>query len=355
MTPLRHLALLLFALALAGVTALVVGLAVYPSTRDWEALRAPVLAAGEQSASGLSVRFLGVSTLLIEDGQHSLLVDGFFSRPSGLRLLLGKFAPDPERIQQGLALAGITHLDAVVTVHSHHDHAMDAPTVAARTGAVLVGSSSTANLARGAGFPMDRMRVVDGTASFAFGDLKVTLVPSQHFPHHELEGDITEPVVPPARVSAYRQGKCFSVLVESRGRSLLVQGSAGFEPGALAGHHADVVFLGIGLLGTRDEAYGQDYWREIVAAVGARRVVPIHWDDFLRGLDRPLVPPPVLLDRVDKAMAFVLAKAAEQGVDVQWPPFAEAFDPLAGLAGKGAGSQAAANQPTPAPQEATSR
>ena len=31
-----------------------------------------------------------------------------------------------------------------------------------------------------------------------------------------------------------------------------------------------------------------DYWTETVRAVGARRVVLIHWDDFFRPLSKPL-------------------------------------------------------------------
>jgi L-ascorbate metabolism protein UlaG (beta-lactamase superfamily) len=45
-------------------------------------------------------------------------------------------------------------------VHTHFDHALDAAVVADRTGAVLVGGESTANIGRGHGLAEDRIRVV---------------------------------------------------------------------------------------------------------------------------------------------------------------------------------------------------
>ena len=51
-----------------------------------------------------------------------------------------------------------------------------------------------------------------------------------------------------------------------------------------------------------------------MTAVGARRVVLIHWDDFFRGLDRPLRALPSMGDDLDATMRVFHALAAEQGV-----------------------------------------
>jgi len=322
----KKLLLLLLTLVLAAGGWLAFQLNSRPSLERYAALALPA-AAGE----GLHVTFLGVSTLLVRDGDTALLVDGFFSRPGLLATAAGKIGPDHGRIGRALKEAGIEKLDAVLTVHSHYDHAMDSPEVAARTGAVLVGSVSTANIARGVGFPEERLRIVDGSAVFRFGDLVVTLVPSEHFPHGQAMGEITAPLVPPASAMDYLEGGSFSILVEKAGRSLLVQGSAGYVEGALAGRRADVVYLGVGLLGSKDEAYREAYWREVVTSVGARRVVPIHWDDFTRGLDQPLVALPFLLDDLDASMDFIAARAARDGVDLRWPLPGTSSDPFAGL------------------------
>ena len=92
----------------------------------------------------------------------------------------------------------------------------------------------------------------------------------------------------PARYADYRQGGTYSILVEHPQGRVLHHGSAGFVPGALKGRQADVVFLGVALIDDLPAYLG-----EVVGAVGARRVVPIHWDDFTRPLDQPLQPMPI--------------------------------------------------------------
>jgi L-ascorbate metabolism protein UlaG (beta-lactamase superfamily) len=280
---------------------------------------------------GLRVTWLGVSTLLLRDPSAAILIDGFFTRPGLLATATSKIGPDPARIDAALRKAGIQKLDAVITVHSHFDHAMDAPAVAERTGAVLVGSASTAWIARGQGFAEDRIRIVTGAESMKFGALEVTLIPSRHFPHGQGMGELTAPLVPPARAMDYLEGGSFAVFVQRQARAVLVQGSAGYVEGSLRGRHADVVYLAVGLLGSKDEGYRDSYWRETVQVVGAKRVIPTHWDDFTRPLDEPLVALPYFFDDLDKSMRYVRARAAREGVDIRWPVLWQKTDPFAGL------------------------
>ena len=51
-------------------------------------------------------------------------------------------------------------LDAVICVHTHFDHALDSALVAERTGAKLVGGTSTANVGRGHDLPDDQIVIV---------------------------------------------------------------------------------------------------------------------------------------------------------------------------------------------------
>jgi L-ascorbate metabolism protein UlaG (beta-lactamase superfamily) len=282
-------------------------------------------------ARGIRVTFLGVSTLLLDDGETAILVDGFFSRPGVVRSLASRIEPDVERVEKSLARAGIDRLAAVITVHSHYDHAMDAPLVAERTGAILVGSESTANIARGWGLAEERIRVVGGETHERFGRFQVTLIPAAHFPHGMAMGEIHKPLVTPARAVDYKEGGSYSLIVEHDDKTLLVQGSAGFVPGRLRGRHADVVFLGTAGLGTREDEYRDAYWREVVTAVGARRVIAIHWDDFTRPLDEPLVPLSRLLDDVPLSFDFFIARAAAEKIDFKLVAAWSKIDPFAGL------------------------
>jgi L-ascorbate metabolism protein UlaG (beta-lactamase superfamily) len=281
--------------------------------------------------SPVSVTWLGVASLLIDDGTSALITDGFFSRPSLIELGLGRVSPSLQRIDDSLARVGVERLDAVMPVHTHYDHAMDSAVVAERTGARLVGGESAANVGRGQGLAEDRLVVVTSGDSVTLGSYEVTLIESEHSPPDRYPGDISEPVVPPVRVSAYRCGEAWSTLVQHgpTGRRLLIQGSAGFVRGALAGQRADVVYLGVGQLGVLPERYITDYWTETVRVVGARRVVLIHWDDFFRPLSEPLRALPYAGDDLDVSMRILGRLAADDGVALHLPTVWQRADPWA--------------------------
>ena len=284
------------------------------------------------AGDGPGVTFLGVSSLLFDDGEHAVLTDGFFTRPSLLRVGLGRIAPDPGRIGSALGRLGLdderSRLRAVVPVHTHFDHVLDSAVVALRTGADLLGGESAANVGRGAGLPEERIRVVTPETPVELGSFTLTFVGSAHCPPDRYPGAIAEPVVPPARTTAYRCGEAWSIHVaHTGGRSALVQGSAGFVPGALDGLLADVVHLGVGQLGVQDEGYLRDYWAQTVRAVGAREVVLIHWDDFFRPLDRPLRALPYAGDDLDVTLRVLGELAAAERVGLHLPTVWRAEDP----------------------------
>ncbi|WP_406089463.1 MBL fold metallo-hydrolase [Streptomyces sp. NBC_01013] len=271
--------------------------------------------------------FLGVSTLLLDDGETAILTDGFFSRPGLLRVRFGRLRPDRARIAAGLQGAGIDHLDAVFVVHSHYDHALDSPVVAAATGARLIGSASTRNIARGQGFAEDRFQPAVTGEPCTFGRFTLTALPARHSPGDIAPGRIDRPLRPPARVTDYRTGECYTLHVRHGERQLLVHASAHSLPGALDGHVADTVYLGIGALGKQDETFRNEYWHRLVTDTGARRVVPIHWDDFFRSLDRPLRPFRAFLDDFTATMDFLTRKAESDDVALALPMLRRRADP----------------------------
>lgn len=300
-----------------------------------------VLAPEKGSESGLHVTFFGVSTLLFDDGETAFMIDGFFTRPGMLRTLLCRIKPNPKLIRQYLKVAKIKKLEAVIVAHSHYDHALDAPYVARLTKARLIGSESTGRIARALKRKPNPIEVISGGERKKVGNFEITFIQSQHSPITLLKrfqidrvllaGEVDDQFKSPARWSHYKEGGSYSLLVEHAGKKILVQSSAGYVSGALNGREADIVFLGIGALGKQSDEYRADYWREVVAAVGARRVIPIHWDDFSRPLSRPLVPPSPLSDNVQQSLAFLLARGKKAKVDVKILTALEKIDPFAGM------------------------
>lgn len=298
---------------------------------DLSRYRSLVNAPDAGNGAVLTVMWMGVSTLLIEDGSSALLTDGFFSRPSLAEVALRRLRPAPERIDEALHRAGVDRLTAVLPVHTHYDHALDSAAVAERTGARVVGGRSAVNIAVGHGIPRERVIEATPGAEIELGTFAVTLVESHHCPPDRFPGPIAEPVVPPARASAFRCGDTWSTLIHHRpsGRRLLIQGSAGFVPGALAGRQAEVAYLGVGQLGVQPERYIRQYWNETVRSVGARRVVLIHWDDFFRPLTEPLRALPYAGDDLDVTMRVLTALAERDGVTVHLPSLWQRTEPWA--------------------------
>jgi L-ascorbate metabolism protein UlaG (beta-lactamase superfamily) len=259
---------------------------------------------------------MGVTTLLISDGRTSLMMDGFFTRPGGfLKIAVGrKIVPDRQVIARCLQKARVDRLAAVMPLHSHYDHAMDAPEVARLSGARLLGSASTANIGRGWGLPEAQIEVVTPGRPYRFGNFILTFIECAHVPMRvNLSRGGTEiqaPLVPPAPALDYKVGQVYSLQLQHPLGNLLVHGSAGFVPGALAGITAQVVCLSVGGLAHLDLAYKQALFQEVVIATGASRVIPLHYDDFTRPLEQHLQLLPRMLDDVGASLDFLVEQAA---------------------------------------------
>ncbi len=278
----------------------------------------------ESSAEGnLQVTFLGVATLLFDDGETAIMTDGYFTRISREQMALGDpIAPDQALVAAGLQRVGVDRLAAVMTVHSHFDHSLDTPVVAKLTGATVVGSRSTANIARGWGLDETQIKEVVNGDSMRFGDFEVTFIQSKHYAlpaaaATSIGKEILSPLVPPQPTTAYVEGGSYSILIDHPVQSFLVQGSAGSLPGALDAYSADIVLLGIGGLGRMERDYKEGYWRDVVEAVDAKVVIPIHFDDFTRSATAPLGAMP----DVPQAFDFLIDKAGEANVEFALLPY----------------------------------
>lgn len=289
------LVVLLLAVVLAG--ALLYGVTVFsepPVDPRWALAGDTVIPEG-----AVTVRFSGTATLLFSDGETRWMTDGWFSRPGLLRLLLGRIAPDPVAIEAGLAANRVSNLAAVIPLHSHYDHAMDAPEVARRTGAMLLGSEATANIGRGWGLPAEQIGVLRDRVPVQLGRFVITPIESHHFQFPDpvmreralAEPRIDEPLVPPVPVFDYRVGETYMLHVSHPVGSWLLVGSAGYEEGGLAGVTADVVFLGVGGLGSQTPQYRESFWRETIGRVKPSRVIPIHFDSLTGPLEGPFTGP----------------------------------------------------------------
>lgn len=247
--------------------------------------------------AAVTVSWFGASTLLIDDGRTQILIDGFISRPSLAQLLLQRPVDnDAATINYVLAEYGIDRLAAIIPAHSHFDHAMDVGAIANRTSASILGSPTTAAIARGADVREEQIVIVDTEAEYTFGEFTVRFIESRHAPFGwrgsvPLAGRREEPLALPAPAGALPADTSYSILVSHPSGSALIQGSAGFREGALADTSVDTVFIGILMLETLGRDYAQRYWQETVTATGANTIVALHFDDYTQPFGTTRLPP----------------------------------------------------------------
>ncbi len=298
----RILAILLILVFLAGAVILYmfttnVGIGEYD--KWYEGVQA------NSDEGGVKVQFAGVSTLLISDDSTQILTDGFFSRFSTYKMLFGEIEPQKDDIRWAVDKMGIDKLDGILVVHSHFDHAMDAPEIALLTQATMYGSESTANIGRGWDLPENQIRVIQDGVPLQFGKFKVTPILSNHFEFPDpamkesaLGGDqeIRSPLTPPVSAFDYKMGGAYTFLFEHPTGSFILQSSAGWKAGSLEGIKVDKVIIGIGGLGSQTKSYQETYFEELVDKVGAKDVYLIHWDGFSGSIRKPITGPSRFLD-----------------------------------------------------------
>lgn len=283
----------------------------------------------EDHGTGVQYRYLGASTILFDDKTTKILIDGFFSRPRILRLLL-PISPNRKRISDALNKAEIDELAVVATAHSHYDHAMDTSIVANMTGAEILGSESSVNIASGQGFPRHLAKVINLNQEYEYGAFRIRAIVAPHGPQSSLldkllRGRIKKPLKSPAFLFEYKIGASFSYIIGHHETRIIVHPSPGFVRDQYAGYTADIVFLGVGKLGKQDRKYLESLWGEVVRNTQAKTVILVHWDSIFRPLTKPLRHLPWPLDDFDNTVSVLSELARFDGVSLQIP---RAFQPM---------------------------
>lgn len=253
--------------------------------------------------------YFGTSSILFDDSDDAILIDGFFTRPSLSSVIFHKIKQiDQSVIDDILEDANMSRLRAVIAVHSHHDHALDSPCIAQRYSAVLLGSSSTMKIECRSFGPAPLQLVVDLqdeniiSKPIEYGNFTVTMIRSDHSPTGKIgqwllgiDKSIDRNLTMPARFTEFNEGQSFSILIEHEKTTILVHASSGFESSnlatALQNKKVDWLFLGIGNLANQNnKRYQEKYFEETLGVVKPDFLVPIHWDDFTEFSTETLYP-----------------------------------------------------------------
>lgn len=258
-----------------------------------------------------ALRYFGTNTISISHEGRQVLIDPYFSRIPGvlgLGFFIRKIEPDETRIRKCLRSCGLSDVQAVLTTHSHFDHAMDAPVVARLAGGLLIGGESTLTIGRSYGLPEAQMRAAGDCEPIRTKDFTICFLPSRHLPLPALpkkllkfDGAISRPLKTPCHAFRFREGECRAIQVEVAGRSVLVFGSAGWAENALQGVRVDALVLAIGGLGIRRKRYWRRFLEQTAGLTHPRHLLISHWDDF----SQPPSKDPAWLPKTRTPLGFI--------------------------------------------------
>ena len=229
----------------------------------------------------IRVTWTGAAGLRFETERDVILIDPYYTRVNIFNTLLKAIAPDEAAIAR--ALPDPQKVAAVIVGHTHSDHCLDVPRIAARVraGAKVVGSRSLDALMTISGLP-GKTTVCAGGESIRLTDAAtVTMIRSAHGYMTQgkvpFDGEIRTTGTLPMKAGGYRLGTPFAPKLEMGGLRFLHIGSANFDEAQMAGHACDVLFICVPGW-KRREGYPQ----RLIDMTRPRTVVLFHYDDFSR-------------------------------------------------------------------------
>lgn len=308
-----------------------------------------VQAAAAQPAAALGagevrLTYLGNAGWEISDGRTTILVDPFLTQfarwAPGRRVV----APDEPYVSDAALIdRHVGRADYILATHGHSDHALDAGPIARKTGAVIVGRETTANLARAHDVPEAQLITVIGGEDYAFEGFSLRVIPSIHSALDDkryfnngrgITGNAPAGLRAPLRRKDYVEGGSLAYLLRIAGHEILIMGSMNFIEREMAGLRPDIALVGSNA--QRHEIH--DFTGRLLRTLGNPAwVLPTHADAY----GNPSPPAAILADQALFQQEVAAASPASRFVRPRW------FQPIviparaAGAAGLPAGPAAA--------------
>ena len=270
----------------------------------------------------VKITFLGATSLLIDDGETQLMIDGFISRKPLWQVIATKLATDKIAVDATLNRLQANRLRGLFASHSHYDHALDIAYIAQHTGAKLYGSESTLNIGRGVGLPAAQLQLYEPNKVLYIGQFSITVLPSKHTPtvigiNDDLGEQISAPLKQPVRIGAYKEGGSYDFLIQHGKASFFIKPDTNFIVDALDNIRADVLLLGTAMLGKQRPEFQQLFYDETVGKIHPQLVIPIHWDNFFQPLSEHLVALPWVTDDLKQSFDFLISRTKTDQIKFQ--------------------------------------
>jgi L-ascorbate metabolism protein UlaG (beta-lactamase superfamily) len=241
----------------------------------------------------LQLTHFGAAGWRITDGKTVLLVDPYFSRVR----YAGKTFGDPDApvspgdrrpiFRPEDALPSDTalvdrHIDRanyIVISHSHFNHCMDMPHIARKTGALVIGTYSTTNIARANGVNDQQLITVKGGEDYQFDEFSIRVINSLHSPlaakRYFEWGEVPRDVERPLRMIDYCEGGTMAYYIRWGAHRIVVFGSMNFIERDLLDVEATIALVPA----ARPRLHVHDYTGRLLRRIGMPKlVIATHWD-----------------------------------------------------------------------------
>ena len=242
----------------------------------------PAPAGGGPGTAGVSFKWFGTNGWEITFGNKTILVDPWLNRfESGFlqnKLDHDRLLPtDTALIDQHVKKA-----DQILVGHGHWDHMADVPYIAKKTGAMVIGSETHANVMRAAGVPEGKIVQVKGGEYMQFDGYTIEVFPSVHSmggtKKYAVPGHLVSvPASPPTKVGDLPEGDTLIYVLRIAGKyTIFLMSSGNYIERAIAGLKPDVA-----LIAPLFSNNTFDFTPRLVRALNyPKLVLPTHWDNF---------------------------------------------------------------------------
>lgn len=283
----------------------------------------------EPSNTELNFQYFGATSLLINDRDTFILIDGFFTRKNIWTYIKEKLHSDELQVKRVIKKANINKVDALLISHSHYDHILDVRTIISNKHIQqpirVYGSVPSNGIIESKNFvPVKNCDVT------TIGKFKVTFFETPHVKKGWIADMLEYSFLWLADGLGYSNPYTnYSFLLEHEKGNVLVVPSANFNLNQFRGLDVDIVFLGVGLLARNGGAEQiEKYWQEAVVNTKADIVIPIHWDPFDNVISTKIDPTPYMFDNLKLTMKELIRLAKTHNKSLKLLPGLDNTTPL---------------------------
>ncbi len=249
----------------------------------------PAPKGGGSGSSGVNFTWFGTDGWEITFGNKTILMDPWFGR-FDTGFFAGKFDPKtPLKVDEALTDQHVKKADQILIGHGHWDHMADIPYIAKKTGAMVIGSETHANVLRASGVPEGKIVQVKGGEYIQFDGYTIEVFPGLHSmgptKKHAVPGHLYHVPSPPTMVGELPEGDSLIYLITIGGKfRIFLMSTANFVERAIAGIKPDVA-----MVATIFANQIHDFTPRLLKALSYPRIIlPTHWDNF----EKPFSEPP---------------------------------------------------------------